>query len=255
MDQAQATSATAPSVPSSLGTRMMNVFTAPGELYTEVARTPFQNSSWLVPYLVSLVMAIIFTYALYANETLRHQIYDMQIQGMQKAVEEGKMTEAQLEQVRERMEGTGPVLFMLIGGLTSIVFLSAFFFGAVLFLWLATRFGLKAPVSFVKVMETYGLASFIGILGMIVALLTMYAFDSMRATPSAALAILSSFDHTNKLHSFLSQLNIFTLWETALVGVGVSKLSGKSIGIGMGVAFGLWLVWAIISTLLGIGVR
>ena len=251
----QTTSTTEPINPSSLSTRLMNVFTAPTELYSEVAKTPVQKSSWVAPYLLSILLTILFIIALYANESLRHQTYDLQLQGMQKAVEQGQMTQAQFDQARDRMEGSGPVLFVVFGGIPAAVVVSILFFGAALVLWLAAKFGLKATAAYQKLLEVYGLASFIGILGVIVTLLMMYAFDSLHATPSAALAVLNSFDHTNKLHIFLSHLDVFTLWQTALVGVGVSKISGKSLGAGMGVAYGLWLIWAIVATLVGIGMR
>jgi hypothetical protein len=251
----QTTSTTEPISPSSLSTRLMNVFTAPTELYTEVAKTPIQRSSWVVPYVISILLAFLFIIALYANESLRQQAYDVQIQTMQKALEQGQMTQAQFDQARDRIEGSGPVLFVVFGGIPAAVVLSILFFGAALALWLAAKFGLKATAGYQKLLEVYGLASFIGILGVIATLLTMYAFDSLHATPSAALAVLNSFDHTNKLHIFLSHLDVFTLWQTALVGVGISKISGKSLGAGMSVTYGLWLIWAVIATLLGIGIR
>jgi hypothetical protein len=50
-------------------------------------------------------------------------------------------------------------------------------------------------------------------------------------------------------------LNIFTLWESAVIGIGLAKLSGKSTGMSMGVVFGLWLIWVLISSSLGWGGR
>jgi hypothetical protein len=32
-----------------------------------------------------------------------------------------------------------------------------------------------------------------------------------------------------------------------VVGIGLSKFSGKSIGVGIGTAFGLWFAWVLIS--------
>ena len=251
--QEKTTMGTESAKPSSLGTRIMNVFSSPGELFIEVAGTPVQKSSWVVPYVLSLLLVLIFTYALFSNVSLRQQIYDMQIQGMQKAVEEGKMTQAQLDRVREGMESSGLGMFMLFGGVSQIVIGSAMFFGMALVLWLTTKFGLKATAGYRKLLEVTGLVSFIGLIGAVITLILMYAFDSLRATPSAALAILSSYDHENKLHHFLSSLNVFILWETSVVGIGLSKVSSKSTGVGLGVAFGLWALWTIVTIATGWG--
>ncbi len=238
---------------SPLGTRIMNVFSSPGELFTEVARTPVQKSSWAVPYVLSLLLTLVFTYGLFSNPSLRQQIYDTQLQGMQKAVEEGRMTQAQLDQMREGMESSGLGMFMLFGGVSQIVIGSAMFFGLALLLWLTSKFGLKATAGYAKLLELTGLASFIALIGAVITLVLMYVFDSLRATPGAALAILDSYDRENKMHLFLSSLNVFTLWETSIIGIGLSKVANKSTGVGMGIAFGLWALWTIVTVALGWG--
>ncbi len=253
MEQRETAQAVESAKGSSLGTRIVNVFSSPGELFTEVAGLPVQKSSWVVPYIVSLFLVLIFTYALFSNVSLRQQIYDMQLQGMQKAVEEGKMTQAQLDRTREGMESSGLGMFMLIGGVSQSVIVSVIFFGLALVLWLIAKFGLKASAGYAKLLEVTGLATFIGIVGTVVTLLLMYVFDSLHATPGLWLAVLSSYDHENKLHRLLSSINVFTLWETFVTGIGLSKISGKSPGVGMGAAFGLWVLWTILSVALGWG--
>ena len=236
---------------SSFMTRATNVFTSPSELFGEVASAPPQTSSWLLPYIASLLLAIVFTFALYNNAALRQQIYDMQTQGMQKAVEQGKMTQEQLDQIKDRMESSGPMMFMLIGAGSTVVILTVIFFGVTLILWLMTKFGLKFEGTYTKMLEVYGLSSLIGFFGAIVALLLMNLLNSMHATPSGSLLIMSSYDRNNFMHNLLTSLNVFTLWQVAVVGVGIAKLSNKSSGTGVGIVFGLWLVWVIVASALG----
>ena len=69
MEQQDTPTATTPA-PTSFGTRIMNVFSAPSELYAEVAAMPVQRSSWLVPYVLSMILVLFFTFALYNNESL-----------------------------------------------------------------------------------------------------------------------------------------------------------------------------------------
>jgi len=49
-----------------------------------------------------------------------------------------------------------------------------------------------------------------------------------------------------------ASLNIFSIWEAAVIGIGLSKFSDKPTGTGMGVAFALWIVWVALSIFLGI---
>ncbi len=241
--------------PSSFMARAANVFTSPSELYSEVAAIPVQATSWSIPFVTSLILALVFTFALYNNPALRQQIYDAQDRTWKEAVTQGKMTQSQYEQMSSAMESSGPAMFMVIGGGAAIVWISVIFFGVALLLWLIVKFGLKASLSYGKIIEVTGLASLISIAGTIVTLLLMYAFNTMYATPGAGLLMLNSFDPTNTGHRILASLNIFTMWEVLIIGVGISKVSGKSAGLGIGIVLGLWILWVIVSSLLGIGVR
>lgn len=258
MDQEQpVTAETLPESPSasSLLSRATDVFAAPGDLYAEVADVPVQKSSWLVPYVLSIILAIVITFSFYNNASLRQQIFDMQEQAMKKGVAEGKMTQEQYDQMSERMESTGPVMFTVIGGGTAVVFVTAIFFGATLVIWLVARFWLKFTGAYAKMLEVYGLASIIGLLGSLASVLLMNVFDSMHATPGGGLLLMSSFDQTNISHRFLASINIFTLWQVGVLGIGVAKVSRAAAGKGLGMLFSLWLVWTILSSLMGWGVR
>lgn len=255
MEQEQPVSSNATPTVSSFVSRVTDVFTAPGDVYAEVAEAPVQTSSWVLPWVISLLLAIGFTYALYNNATLRQQIFEMQERGMKEKVAEGKMTQDQYDRFSEGMESSGPVMFMLFGAGSQIIFISVVVFGVTLVFWIVAKFGLKFTGSYTKMLEVYGLASVIGILGSIITLLMMNLFDSFYAGPSASMAMLGSFDATNKVHRLLASLNVFTLWQVAVLGIGTAKVSRKSVGAGMGIAFGLWAAWAILSSLMGWGMR
>ena len=253
MEQENTVAASAPV--SSFMTRATNVFMSPGELYAEVAQAPPQTTSWLLPFMLSIVMALVITVALFNNPTLRQQIYDMQEKGMKKAVAEGKMTQENADRASEAMESSGPVMFIAIGGTSAVFIVAAIFFGVSLLLWLAGKYMMAMPGGYKKMLEVFGLASLIGVLGSIITLLLMNVMNSFYASPSGALLVLDSFDSANKMHRLLSSLNIFTVWEMAIVGLGMSRISGKSVGTGMGISLGLWAVWTVCSVLFGWGMR
>jgi hypothetical protein len=239
----------------SLMTRITNVFASPSELYNEVSVAPVQNSSWITPLIFSIFMALLFVVAIYFNNDLRSQIYERQAEALKAQVEQGKISQERYEQYVEGMEQSGFGMFVGIGGVSAIVMTLIVFFGATLILWLAAKIILKFPGKYTKVLEVFSLASFIGLFGSIITLLMMYVFGSMTATPSPGIFLSDNFDIKNKVHIILANLNIFTIWQIGIVGLGLSKISNKSTGLGLGVTFGLWIVWVLISTFLGFGMR
>lgn len=239
----------------SLMDRITNVFASPSELFDEVAANKVQTSSWLVPMILSILMALFIVVALYFNDSLRSQIFDKQSEKMQEMVEQGKMTQEQVDQYVDGMRHSGPVMFIAIGGVSAVIMTAIIFFAATLIFWIVAKFGLKFSGSYTKMLEVFGLTSMIGFLGSIVVIIMMYVFDSMAATPSGAIFIFQDFDVKNKLHLLLAQLNIFTIWQMGILGIGISKISNKSLVTGLGVAYGLWILWVIASTLFGLGMR
>jgi len=197
-----------------------------------------------------MVICVIASFAVYSNPELRQQIFDLQQKGMQKSVTEGKMTQEQFDRASEQMENSGPVMFIIIGSLIQIVPLTAVFFLGALAAWLIVKLGLKSPASYSKLMEIYGLSLWIGVLGAIVTIIMMSLMNSMFATPSGSLLLGDSFDQLNKGHKLLGYLNVFTLWETGVSGIGIAKISGKSTGTGMIVAFGVWALFILVATFL-----
>jgi hypothetical protein len=138
--------------------------------------------------------------------------------------------------------------FGIVGG---VIMVSLMFFGASLVLWLIDKVALKSTAGYGKHLEMYGIASWIGILGGIVSLLMIMGLNTIYASPSAALAIFSSYDPLNTTHKILTTVNIFAIWQAIVIGFGISKLSDKSLGMGVSIAMALWILWAAIQIGLG----
>ncbi len=238
---------------SSFLTRATNVFASPGELYAEVAAAPVRGTSWSIPFIVTLILTLIFTFSLYNNPALRQQVYDRQAQVLHQRVQSGAMSQQDYDRAVSAMESSGAVMFIGIGGVVAMLTVSAEFFGITLLVWLMVRFLLKSPIGYKKMLEAYGLSALIAILGSIITLLMMNLFNTMFATPSGAAFIMSTFDAGKPLDRLLSSLNIFTIWQVAILGMAIQKLSGKSMGVSMGAPFGLWALWVILSTVFGWG--
>lgn len=237
---------------SSFMTRAANVFMSPGELYTEIAAAPVQTSTWAIPYVISLLVGVLMTVALFSNASLRDQALEGQREEIQKQVEAGSMTQEQADQAEKMMS---PAMFMTFGAVGVVVFVTATMFLIPLLLFGVTKAAFKFAGSYKKLLETYAISTLLGALGGIVSLLMMYSMDSMLAQPGPVVFLMDSFDRHSFAHNAVASLNVFTIWEVVVVGLGLSKLNGKSAGAGMAVTFGLWLAWVVVSASFGWGAR
>lgn len=233
----------------SLGSTMMNVFSSPGEAFSGLAQSESKPSLWLVTFVLSIVIASLFTIVIFSNEALKTQFLDSQNQAIEKQVAAGKMTTEQADQAKSRMENMGG-MFIAFGIVGSVVIIAIAFFGAALVLWLVGKLALKSPTGYGKYLEMYGISTWIGILGGIVTLLMVVGLNTMYASPSAALAIYGSFDPLNTTHKLLAALNVFSIWQASVIGIGMSKFTNKSSTVGVGLTLGLWIIWVLIQVFL-----
>jgi len=237
----------APAAPTiSLSDIIVNVFASPAEAYEGIRTSPTRASVWVVPLLLTIVLAIGSIWMTFTNESLKKQMIEMQRERMQEQVQANKMPQERADQIMDGME-KGSGMMMAIGIVFAGGAICLMLFVGALFLWLVGKFALRAEGGYGKYLELWGSSMWIGILGGIITLLLLMAFDNLYASPSAALAVLSGYSPKNSLHRLLTSLNIFNIWQMIVVGIGLSKFSGKSIGAGIGVSFALWIAWVLIT--------
>jgi len=240
----------APSTPTiSFGNLVVNVFASPSEAFEGLRTSPTRASVWLIPLIILIIMTSLFSVVMFTNETIRAQFMDSQSQRLQERVDSGQMTQEQADQATAQMDRMGGmmIVFGIIGGLVTI---SIMFFAAALILWLAGKIVLKAPAGYGKYLELWGTTSWIGILGALITLLMMMGLGSMYASPSAALAVLSDFKPTDTMHRVLASLNVFSIWQVVVLGIGLSGYAQKPSGSGITVAVVLWVIWVLITVFL-----
>jgi hypothetical protein len=237
----------APSAPTiSFSDIVVNVFASPADAYEGIRTSPTRASVWVVPLILVLLLTCCFTWVMFTNDAIRSQVIDMQRTRMEEQVQAGKMSQEQADRAAEQMEKAGGMM-IAIGIVFGVLTVTVMFFLATLVFWLVGKFGLKAEGGYGKYLELYGAAQWIGILGFIITILMAVALSSMYATPSGALAVLSNYSPKNTTHRLLSSVNVFTIWQMVVVGIGIAKFAGKSSGTGIGVGVGLWILWVLIS--------
>ncbi|HLF15524.1 MAG TPA: YIP1 family protein [Bacteroidota bacterium] len=237
----------------SFGMRAVNALTSPGELYAEVSAAPVQLSSWLIPYLIMIALVGLMMFSITNNPALFDQITRQQAEQMRTKIAEGSMTQEDADRAKGFIENKA--LFLAFGIVGGVLFMSVIMFGAPLVLWAASKGVLKFGGGYRKILEIYGLATVIGIVGTLVSAIMMNMMDSMYAQPGGALLVKDVYDEANFGHNFLAAMNVFAIWQTAVTGIGLSAVSGKKTVQGMALAFGLWLVYVVVASFLGWGAR
>jgi hypothetical protein len=237
----------APAAPTiSLSDIIVNVYASPAEAFEGIRTSPTRASVWVIPLLLTFVLTIGYTWMMFTNESIKSQMIDMQRERLQEQVQQGKIPQERADQITDGME-KGSGMMMAFGIVGAVIMISITLFVGALFLWLIGKLALKAEAGYGKYLELWGSSMWIGMLGLIVSALLLMAFNSMFASPSAALAVLSNYSPKNSIHRLLTSLNVFSIWQTAVVGIGLSKFSGKSMGVGIGASFALWIAWVLIS--------
>ncbi len=231
------------------GSILMNVFSSPGEAFQGLRETESRPSLWLIPLVLLILLSSASTFVLFSNDSLKTQILESRDRALQKQVESGRMTQGQADQQRTQMESMGG-MFVAIGIVSNVILLTLATFGAGLFLWLSGKLALKSTAGYGKHLEVYGISNWIGLLGGIVTVLMIVGMNSIYVSPGAGLAVYATFDPVSTTHRILSALNIFSIWQAVIVGIGLSKLADKPSSVGIGVAVVLWVLWVVVQILL-----
>lgn len=254
MDQEQQATTETSNQGMSLGSKLANVFAAPGEVFESVKSTPPKHANWAVPVIITAVFGILFTLVVFSQPTVQSQMREQQEKRFMEQVQQGKMTREQADQAMQRMPAPGSTIWLVFGsaGVAVVQFVTLFFVALVM--WLVGKFAFKKAVGYLKVLEAVGLSTLINALGTIITMLLIIVMGSFYATPSLALAI-SEYDPSNHLHSLASSVNIFTLWYLAVLSVGLGKIFEASTVKAALWVYILWAVWSIAWAFLGFGFR
>ena len=107
-------------------------------------------------------------------------------------------------------------------------------------LWFIGRVFLKVRFSYLKTLEVVGLTGIILVLGTVVTALLIGASGNVTARPSSSWLGGNASLGTG-LGRLLDTLNVFHLWTTAVLAIGLSRLSGATFKEAAFWVFGYWL--------------
>jgi hypothetical protein len=145
----------------------------------------------------------------------------------QKQIDAGKMTQAQVDQVKSNI-GRFSGLMLMVGGFAGPLFGGAIapFLGGFI-LWGIGHLILRRPFDYLKGVEVSGMTLVIAGVGALIKGLLCAAMGTMFASPGLSL-LVKAHDPTNLLHSFLLTFDVFVIWGVVVSGIALAKLSAVS---------------------------
>jgi hypothetical protein len=240
-----------PPCASSLAARLFNVFATPGDVFEEVAASAPCHANWLTPVFLVCLAGLVSVFVIFSQETIIQQLRAQQEQALEKKLQH--LPKEQREQAKATIEKfTSPALLKGFGAAGAVVGSFAWVLATALFVWLAGRFVFKADFPFLKSIEVCGLASMIGLLGVIVGTLLIVGKGQMMASLSPAL-LISDFTPANPVHQSLAACNVITFWHIAVLAIGLAKLSRASVIKTLPCLFIPWAIFKFGLIWLGIG--
>ena len=231
-----------PPAATSLVARLLNVFAMPGEVFAEVNASPPTTTNWLVPVFMNCIVGAIAAIILMSQPAILQGIREKQDAQFQKMVQQGKMSQADADKAMAVAEKfTGPTMMKISGVIGSVLFGFISFFWWTTVLWLVGRWFLRADFGYTKTMEAAGLASMIGVLGVIVTLLLQVNFSNLTSSPSLAL-LVNNFDAKKVSHLALGAVNFFGIWRMIVESIALARLAGVPLQRSVFVMIPVWLL-------------
>lgn len=207
-----------------LGKRMVGVFFSPGATFESV-RSRVGHADWLVPAIITAIVTVVTVYM------TAPIIQKMSMEQMQTSM-------GQDGQVMEKMQTVGNVA-ALVGAPVGV---AVALFVTSLVLFVLVRFILSGETTYKHVLTVNSLSMLVGIPAAIVTVPLMLAKESAFVQVGFGLLLPDSMAETF-LARLLFNLNFFSIWQYALVGIGlgiVSGISTKKAAIGVFVLFFLY---------------
>ena len=229
----------------SLAARLLNVFAIPGEVFAGVKASRLSIGNWLVPALLSAVVAVLTAIVVVSQPTIQRQMHDLkerQAKALEQQVKAGKVKPADADRALAVTRAiTEPATLKVLGGMAAALISVARVFWWAFVLWLLSRLFLKVRLGYLKTLEVAGLALMISVLGAVVLLLLMVNLPKLFATPGLALAV-SDFDASRKSHLLLGAANVFSFWFVGVLSVGLAKLAGVPFLRAAWLVFAAWII-------------
>lgn len=230
-----------PSVPPSeaeprpgLVRRVLGVFVSPGRTFEAIAARP----DWVAPLLLTAVVTGVVGVALYKPVIVPAQL---------DRIESRDIPPEQMDQIEARIQSpaaqaAGVAMPVIVLGVILVI-------QAGLLLFLGSIV-LGGESSFRRVFAVVAYASLVYTLGVVVQA-PIHLWVTRTPDPVAGLGFLAPSDAGSAgvrfAHGILASIDVFALWQTALLAVGLSKAYRRAPSFGLTCAAVLWVLGALVA--------
>lgn len=210
--------------------RMIRVFYAPAETFEAVqARTT--HLDWIVPVLVAAAIAAGSTYmTLPIMEKMQARAVAEMSVGKDMSAEQV----AQQKQMMQSMSGVTNVVSIVM--VPVMIFVMLFIFAGILLL--LGRFLLGGDISYRQMLALQGYSMLISVPHTIILTPIRQARDSLAVTLGPGL-LLGPDVASTYLGRLINSIDIFQVWQVAVLGIGLAVLTQASTGKAMGLLFAI----------------
>jgi hypothetical protein len=210
----------------SLAAHLINVLAVPGDVFGEVAKAAPRVAHWLVPVWLASLVGMIAVFVMFSQPAILQQVREAREIAMQKQVQAGKLTRQQADMAAQTTERfLTPTVLKIFGSGGAVVGSFGYLFVVALYVWLVGAKAFKADFPFPRALEVCGLSLMVGVVGGLVQVCLVLLKGNLYVSAGPALFI-TNFDPANKTHLLLAALNVFTLWQMAVLAVGLARTTG-----------------------------
>lgn len=209
-----------------LAGRMLRVFYAPGEAFEALSRG-HSKADWLVPAVLVALVTIVTT----------HQVMPIAMKAGTAAMEEqlGEIPAEQREMM-EKMQGVSQTAGLISAPIMTFV---ALFISSALLLLLARMLG--GETTYGQMLPVFAYGSLIGVIKSLVITPLMVSKQTVMVQTGLGLLMSDELLYTF-FGRFVSMLELFTVWQAAVTAIGLSIVTGVSMGKAFTGIFALLLI-------------
>jgi hypothetical protein len=221
--------------------KIVGLFTEPGNVFDSIRQFPIKVVDWLIPILIMIAFVITSTLIQSNNPAIKSELRQQQLANMQKAVDEGKMTQDQVEKnldTIEKFKVFGILIGVPIGTFVMMAFMALIY-------WIIAKYGLGGSPSYGHVFVLMGLTSIFGIIEVIITLALSILMGKSNAAPN--LSLLVSSVNSGPMFSILKSIDPISIWSMIVVGIGLGKLSLADTKKSLIWVIGLWIIFILLG--------
>lgn len=233
--------------------KLTGIFSEPGVTYSNIASYPLKHTDWLIPVIITLVIAAVMNFLVMSNPEISYQLEQKQIAQQEKMfddfVKKGAMTQSEADKAKEesidKIKQFGSGVGRIFSVISIIVFGFIAFFISCTIYFLIAKFILKGEGSYVSALIANGLTYFIVSIQSILA--GIYALFTEKFVTDLSIASLLDIEKTGAGY-FLGKLEPFTIWAVVILGIGLSKMFKSEDSNKYIIAMFVWyVVWSLIT--------